>query len=65
MFWAVVRPKLYVHAWTGWAPAAEMADISCVTWVASVAAMVFRSVIWSGARPNAAKSVSGNFAKPC
>jgi hypothetical protein len=61
---ASVKPKLYVQGCTGVPPAAEIAIDSCVTWVLSVAATIFRLLTSSVVRPRAVKSEAGNIARP-
>lgn len=62
---ASVKPKLYVHGWTGAAPVAAMAESSVVTWTCSVVPIDCRLVMSSAVRPAAVKSAAGNLAKPC
>lgn len=62
---AVVKPKLYVQGATGAVPAPEMAALRTVTCVASVAATIFKLAMSAAETPAAAKSESGNLAKPC
>lgn len=62
---ASVKAKLYVQGATGAVPAPAIALVRVVTCVASVPPIDFKFVISIGARPRAAKSESGNLAKPC
>ena len=62
---ASVKPNLYVQGATGLVPAPAMALVRVVTCVASVPPIDFKLAISIGARPRAAKSESGNLAKPC
>jgi len=62
---AVVNLKLYVHGWTVMAPAPAIAAVRVVTCVCSVPPIDFKFAISVVVRPNAAKSESWNWAKPC